>query len=90
MKPEEPLNRSIASFANRGGGSSSSASSKRVADPRLVVWLRPQQFMHDIRLLLGGSWVVLSRVISRVTILITHIKGLRTPLVTTPEPPSRV
>ena len=28
--------------------------------------------------LLGGSWVVISRVISRVTILITHIKGLST------------
>ena len=31
--------------------------------------------------LLGGSWVV----ISRVTILITHTRGLTTPLVTTPE-----
>ena len=37
---------------------------------------------------LGGSWVVISRVISRVTILITHIKGLITPLITTHEPPS--
>ena len=26
--------------------------------------------------LLGGSWVVISRVISRVTILITHIRDL--------------
>ena len=37
-------------------------------------------------------WVVISRVsrvISRVTILITHIKGLITLLITTPEPPSR-
>ena len=38
---------------------------------------------------LGGSWVVLSRVITRVTILITLIRGLITPLLTTPEPPSR-
>ena len=38
--------------------------------------------------LLWGSWVVISRVISRVTILITHIRGLVTPLITTHEPPS--
>ena len=36
----------------------------------------------------GGSWVVRSRVISRVTILITHIRGLITLLIATPEPPS--
>ena len=36
----------------------------------------------------GGSWVLISRVISRVTILNTHIKGLITPRVTTHEPPS--
>ena len=35
--------------------------------------------------LLGGSWVVVSRVISTVTILITHIMRLITPLITTPE-----
>ena len=40
--------------------------------------------------LLGGSWVVISRVISRVTIIITHTRGLITPLITTHEPPSRV
>ena len=39
---------------------------------------------------LGGSGALISRVISRVTILITHIRGLITPLITTPEPPSRV
>ena len=39
--------------------------------------------------LLGGSGVVIGRVISRVTILITHIRGLITPLITTPEPPIR-
>ena len=34
----------------------------------------------------GGSWVVLSGVISRVTILITHIRGLISLLITTHEP----
>ena len=38
---------------------------------------------------LGGSWVVLSAGISRVTKVITHIRGLITPLITTHEPPSR-
>ena len=38
--------------------------------------------------LLGGSWVVISGVISRVTIIITPIRGLITPLITTHEPPS--
>ena len=41
--------------------------------------------MFDV---LGGSWVVISRVISRETILITPIRGLLTPLITH-EPPSR-
>ena len=35
-----------------------------------------------------GSWVVISRVTSRVTIVITYIRGLITPLITTHEPPS--
>ena len=26
--------------------------------------------------LLGGSWVVISRVISRITVVITHLRGL--------------
>ena len=40
--------------------------------------------------LLGASWVVISRVISRVTILITHIMGpYITPPITTHEPPSK-
>ena len=39
--------------------------------------------------LLGGSWVVINEVIIRVTILLTHVRGLITPLVTTHEPPSR-
>ena len=38
--------------------------------------------------LLGGSWVVISGAISRVTIDITYIRGLITPLITTHEPPS--
>ena len=36
---------------------------------------------------LGGSWVVISGVVSRVTIVIIHIRGLITPLITTHEPP---
>ena len=39
---------------------------------------------------LEGHGEVISRVILRVTILITHIRGLITRLITTPEPPSRV
>ena len=47
--------------------------------------LDPQTSRKELRWrLLGGSWVV----ISRVTILITHIRGLITPLITTHEPPS--
>ena len=38
--------------------------------------------------LLGGSWVVISGVIIKVSIVITHIKGLITLLITTHEPPS--
>ena len=38
---------------------------------------------------LGGSWGVISGVISRVSILTTHIRGLITPFITTHEPPSR-
>ena len=38
--------------------------------------------------ILGGSWVVTSRVISRVTTAISPIRGLMTLLVTTHEPPS--
>ena len=39
--------------------------------------------------MLGGSWVVISGVISKVTIVITHIRGLITPLISTHEPPSK-
>ena len=41
------------------------------------------------RILLGGSWVVINGVISRVTILISHIRGIIAPLITTHEPPSK-
>ena len=41
--------------------------------------------VHEPAGVLGGSWVVIiSRVISRITILITHIRGLLTLLRTTP------
>ena len=39
---------------------------------------------------LGGSCVVISRVIRRVTMIMTHIRGLISPFITTHEPPSRV
>ena len=40
--------------------------------------------------LLGGSSVGISRAISRVTIVLTYIGELITPLITAHEPPSRV
>ena len=40
--------------------------------------------------ILGGSWEVISGVISRATVTITHIRGLITPLIATHEPPSRL
>ena len=46
--------------------------------------LNPEPTLNPKPSLLGGSWVV----ISRVTILITHIRGLIAPLITTHEPPS--
>ena len=49
---------------------------------------RPGSVLGLSEALLGGSWVVRSRIISRVTILITHIWGLITLLITTPGPPS--
>ena len=39
-------------------------------------------------IVLGGLWVVVSGVRSRVTILVTHIKGLITPVKPIHEPPS--
>ena len=43
---------------------------------------------EDTRTLLGGPWVVISGVMSRVTTVITHTRGLITPLITSHEPPS--
>ena len=40
--------------------------------------------------LLGGSWVVIGGVITRVTIVTTHVEGPITLLITTHEPPSRL
>ena len=42
--------------------------------------------LQCLEAILGGSWVVISGAISRVTI---HIRGLITLLITTHEPPSR-
>ena len=42
---------------------------------------------EEPRFVLGSSWVVISGVISKVTILITLIRGLVTLLITTHEPP---
>ena len=56
-------------------------------------WIRsciPDAEADSFEGVLGGSWVVINGVISRVTILTTHIRGLITPLITTHEPPSRV
>ena len=41
-----------------------------------------------VQALLGGSWVVISGVISRVTVIIIHKRRLIIPLITTHEPPS--
>ena len=38
--------------------------------------------------ILGGSWVVISGVIIKATLVITHIRGRITILITTHEPPS--
>ena len=38
--------------------------------------------------LLRGSWVVISGVIIRVAMVLNPIRGLTTPFITTPEPPS--
>ena len=42
-----------------------------------------------MRVRLGGSWVVVSGVISRVSVIITHIRGRIAPFITTHEPPSK-
>ena len=47
-------------------------------------------FQGSFKVCLEVHGVVISAVISRVTILITHVEGLITRLITTHEPPSRV
>ena len=62
-------------------------------DERMVGQTSEKAGAHNVpnlkSLLLGGSWVVISGVITRVTIVITHINGLITLLITTHEPLSR-
>ena len=48
--------------------------------------LKPGLAAQVSRCVLGGSCVVISRVICRVAILTTHIKGRITLVITTPEP----
>ena len=60
-----------------------------------LVWaLNPGILIHllytlYVRPLLGGSWVVISRVISPLTWVTSIVTLLLTPLITTHEPPSR-
>ena len=49
-----------------------------------------RQLTFELRTILKGSWDLVSRVIIRVTILITPIKGLITLLTKSHDPPSRV
>ena len=58
--------------------------------PRCLARLIPWRCFVNPNRILGGSWVVISGVISRVTIVISPIRGLITILITTHEPPSRV
>ena len=44
------------------------------------------RFNVQVQGLLGGSWFGISGVISMVTIVITHVRGLIAPLITTHEP----
>ena len=48
----------------------------------------PAESVPTLKTILGGSGVVMSGVISKATIIITHIRGLITPLRTTHAPPS--
>ena len=52
-------------------------------------FFRKSEMSSTYQALLEGSWVVISGVRSRVTILITHIRGLITLLIATHEPPSK-
>ena len=63
-------------------------SSLYVSIPQKPVVNTKTQCSAQLAPILGGSWVVISGLISRVTRGITHITGLITPLITTHEPPS--
>ena len=52
------------------------------------VGIFPSCLMTGQPSILGGSWVIISGVLNRVTIFMTHIWGLIAPLITTHEPPS--
>ena len=61
---------------------------KRLQNGNELAWLACV-INHPIpSALLGGSWGLISRVISKVSIVITHIRGRITPPITTHEPPS--
>ena len=60
----------------------------------LRVYLNPEPVSLNLNTqtlnpILGGSWVGINGVRSRVTVVITRIRGLITPLITTHEPPSK-
>ena len=55
------------------------------ADPDLI-----DKHGRTALMMLGGSWVVINGVISRITIIITHVAGLVTLLITTPKPKNPV
>ena len=67
-------------FLPEGSGSRRCPGKPKQVSYRSTLWGR-----------LGGSWVVISRVISRITIVISYTRGLITPLITTTthDPPSR-
>ena len=49
---------------------------------------RTRLHLQGPRPLLGGSWLVISGVIIRITIVLTHFRALIDLLITTHEPPS--
>ena len=55
-----------------------------------LAWPRARTSGLSFEVILGGSWVAISRVTSRITMVITYIRGLKTPLITAHEPPSTV
>ena len=61
----------------------------RMKVPVFRLEVHRQRFRISSLSVLGGSWLGISRVISRITFVITYIKGLITPFITSHEPPSR-